>query len=54
MIAALYVQNNGCYYGVADATERVEAALEKLNGQPHGGIVFQSVGEVTEMTVRPA
>jgi len=39
---------------LADASERVSAALEKLNGQPHGGIVFQSVGEVTKMTVNPS
>ena len=39
---------------LADATERVEAALKSLNGQRHGGIVFHSVGEFTEMTVCPA
>ena len=54
------VEANGIDHAVkmmerlADASERVTASLEKLNGQPHGGIVFQSVGEVTEMTVRPA
>jgi len=39
---------------LADAAERVANALMKLNGQPHGGIVFQSVGEVTKMTVNPS
>ena len=39
---------------LADAAERVANALMKLNGQPHGGITFMSVGEVAEMTVRPS
>lgn len=38
---------------LAVASERVAAALVALNGQPHGGIRFQSVGAVTEMTVSP-
>lgn len=38
---------------LADAIERVTAALNDLNGKPHGGIVYQVVGEVSKLTVRP-
>lgn len=38
---------------LADAIERVAAALNDLNGKPHGGIVYQAVGEFSEITVRP-
>lgn len=39
---------------LSDAAERASAALEKLAGQPHGGLLLESVGEITHLTIKPA
>lgn len=38
---------------LTEAAERASAALEKLAGQPHGGLLLESVGNVTHLTIKP-
>lgn len=39
---------------LAEAAERAEAALTKLNGMAHGGVNVDVVGCVANATVKPA
>lgn len=38
---------------LAKAAEAAEAAIAKLNGQAHGGVVFQMVGDICKCEVLP-
>ena len=39
---------------LAKAAEAAEAAIAKLNGQAHGGVVFQMVGDICKCEVLPS
>jgi hypothetical protein len=39
---------------LTDAVERLEAALKKLGGAPHGGIRMEIAGDVALISVAPA
>ena len=44
----------GAMNALAEAAERADAALSRLNGNAHGGISVEVVGSVAQATVKPS